>query len=133
MLFNFLTRHVKEGRAEFTNREVRLDSRIRLPEFEDNLEARLILLRRRLEEKQAPVRLARPERGRIKLELSGRPGLQMIDSDGCLAPLNSRVFLRAETVIGELLEFHFWPQADLPLLASSLALAAVGQKPALWM
>lgn len=78
LLFHFLTIGAATGRRDFTNREIRLDPTLRLPELKDNLETRLILLRRRLEEREAPARLTRPARGRIRLELDGRPELEIV-------------------------------------------------------
>lgn len=78
LLFHFLEAYVAEGRTDFTNREVRLDRSLRLPDLKDNLEARLILLRRRLEERDFPVQLERPGRGLIRLVVQGAPALEVI-------------------------------------------------------
>jgi hypothetical protein len=78
LLHYFLTGFVKETRSEFTNREIRLDPALRLPEIKDNLETRLILLRRRLDERRAPVRIERPARGIIHLVVHGSPRIEVV-------------------------------------------------------
>ncbi len=79
-ILNALVRdYVEHGRVSFSNRELRLDKRIRLPDLSDNLEARLILLARRLEERQACLRIRKTGRGRFELEVARSLRLVEID------------------------------------------------------
>ena len=70
ILWTLLNDYTQLGRDEFTNRELRLDPRVRLPDVCDNLEARLVLLSRRLVERQAQVLIEKTGRGRFRLNVA---------------------------------------------------------------
>jgi len=70
ILWRLLRAYVDEQREDFSNKEIRLDQSLDLPDIKDNLEARLILLRKRLEERSDAIRIEKLSRGRFKLAVS---------------------------------------------------------------
>ena len=72
ILWKLVRDHVQQGRTDFSNRELRLDCSLGLPDVTDNLEARLLLLQRRLQEHGPHLRIEKTGRGRFRLRV-GRP------------------------------------------------------------
>ena len=70
IFWKLLRDYNRDQRTDFSNKELRLDSTLGLPDITDNLEARLILLQRRLLERRAPHRIEKTGRGRFRLEVS---------------------------------------------------------------
>jgi adenylate cyclase len=78
LLWSLLRQYNEEGRVEFSNREVRLDPSLELPQFRDNFENRLVLLKRRLEERRAPIRIEKGGRGRFRLVVDAAVLLEIV-------------------------------------------------------
>jgi adenylate cyclase len=76
ILWKLLKIQTATGRTDFSNKEIRLDGSLNLPDFKDNLESRLILLRRRLEEHCDFLILSRVGRGQIRLDVRRRLTLE---------------------------------------------------------
>jgi adenylate cyclase len=70
ILWSVVNRYNETGQTEFANKELRLDRSLELPGFRDNLDTRLVMLKRRLDERQAPMRMERTARGRFTLQVA---------------------------------------------------------------
>ena len=68
--------YLSQGRCEFTNKEIRLGANMQLPDFKDNLETRLILLRRHLEERCTFLHIVPTARGRFRFDAQKRLRLE---------------------------------------------------------
>lgn len=80
ILWKLLTTQAATGRCAFSNRELRAMPDLGLPELSDNLEARLVLLQRRLAERCPAIGLEKAGRGQQRLVLRGR--LELVEADG---------------------------------------------------
>jgi hypothetical protein len=72
ILWKLVQEHSRTGRVNFSNKEIRLDTSLQLPDFKDNLEARLILLRRRWQDHCSFMSLKQAGRGQFQLEIRRR-------------------------------------------------------------
>ena len=73
ILWKLAREHVLNGRVEFSNRELRAAAEeLRLPEVDDNLEVRLVLLQRRLAERGGALQIVKTGRGRFRLVVGRR-------------------------------------------------------------
>jgi adenylate cyclase len=82
ILWRLLNEHAADGRTAFTNRELRLDERLGLPPGNDNLEARLLVLRKRLAAVDCGIALERVARGRLALSVARRLELSEVQTSG---------------------------------------------------
>lgn len=78
ILWKLLRTQADSGRCDFSNRELRLAGDLGLPELSDNLEARLVLLQRRLAERCPAIAIEKTGRGLFRLRLA-RP-LVLVDA-----------------------------------------------------
>ena len=81
ILWKLLREHAADGRS-FTDRELRLDERLGLPVGNDNLEARLLVLRKRLAAREFGITLDRVDRGRLSLSVSAPLTLVEVPTTG---------------------------------------------------
>jgi adenylate cyclase len=98
IFWTLLCDHVDKKRSEFTNRELRLDARIRLPDVSDNLEARLILLSRRLAERESGIVIEKTGRGRFRLCVRRPIELVAEAQQGAHAAIRSGAFKAAASL-----------------------------------
>lgn len=80
ILWLLLSLRQKEGRTTFLNRELRLHPFLKMPAINDNLATRLLMLQRRLDDKQLPIQLHREERGRLRIACDMNISLESVSA-----------------------------------------------------
>jgi len=90
ILWKLLREHAADGRTAFTNRELRLDEGLGLPAGNDNLEARLVALRRRLAAGDFGIALERVARGRMALRVQQPLALSEVPTSGPMRAAHRR-------------------------------------------
>jgi hypothetical protein len=90
ILWKLLSEHAADGRTAFTNRELRLDEHLGLPAGNDNLEARLLVLRKRLAVQACGIQLDRVGRGQLALHLTGPLELSEVPTSGPMRAAHTR-------------------------------------------
>ena len=90
ILWKLVNEHAKTGRTAFTNREIRLDEHLGLPPGNENLEARLLVLRKRLAGADCAIVLERVDRGRLELRLERPLALSEIPTSGPMQAAHRR-------------------------------------------
>jgi hypothetical protein len=85
ILWLLLLLRESEGRDTFLNRELRLHPMLKLPGYKDNLEARLLMLQRRLQDKNCALRIQREQRGRLQLSCALPVALEQVPHSGSSA------------------------------------------------
>ena len=82
ILWKLLREHAADGRTSFSNRELRLDEHLGLPAGNNNLEARLLVLRKRLAALECGITLERVDRGRLSLGVAAPLTLAEVPTTG---------------------------------------------------
>ena len=80
ILAKMLGEYCADGRRTFSNKELRLDRSLELPVGNDNLEARLLVLRKRLAEHESGLRVDRVGRGQLELRVTGSISIERVDA-----------------------------------------------------
>ncbi len=89
ILWKLLREHDADGRTAFTNRQLRLDESLGLPPGNDNLEARLLVLRKRLAAMDCGIELERVGRGQLALRLHAPLALSEVTTVGPMRAAHS--------------------------------------------
>ncbi len=82
ILWSMVNQFAASGRTNFSNRELRLDESLGLPAGNDNLEARLLVLRKRLAVAGCGIELERVGRGRLEMRPAQPLSLREVPTGG---------------------------------------------------